>query len=47
MAMPDNDIDFDWDDEEDEREVARHRGRWEPQDDEVESLVDFTDCNED
>lgn len=46
-GFPENDIDDDeWDNDEDEREVAR-QNRWSPEDDEVESLIDFADCNED
>jgi hypothetical protein len=47
-GFPENDIDDDeWDNDEDEREVARQQNRWSPEDDEVESLIDFADCNED
>ena len=47
-GFPENDIDDDeWDNDEDEREVARQKNRWSPEDDEVESLIDFADCNED
>ena len=47
-GFPENDIDEDeWDNDEDEREVARQQNRWSPEDDEVESLIDFADCNED
>lgn len=42
-----NDFEYEtWDDDEDERELARH-SRWEPADDEVESMIDFTDSDED
>jgi hypothetical protein len=48
-GFPETDIDDEeWEDSEDEREYSRHRNsRWEPQDDEVESMVDYTDCDED
>lgn len=44
MAYPDNDIedeDF-WDEDEDEREVRR-QPRWNPREDEIESLIDLAD----
>jgi hypothetical protein len=44
MIDPDND---DWfDEDEDAKELARAE-RWEPQDDEVEGLIDAVDFNED
>lgn len=46
-GFPETDIDDDWEDSEDEREFARQRSRWEPQDDDVESLIDFADGDED
>ena len=45
--FPDNDIDFDWDEDEDERELARSSRRWEPEDDQVEDLIDHADFEED
>ena len=44
MAHPENDIEDEdlWDEEEDEEEVRRQR-RWEPRDDDVESMVDLAD----
>ena len=45
-GFPDTDIDEDWDEDEDSREYSRTE-RWEPQDDEVEAMIDFTDCDED
>lgn len=43
MIIPEND---EWDDDLDEQEAARFE-RWEPHDDEVESLIDSVDFNED
>lgn len=47
MARPDCDIDEEdlWDDETDEQEVRRQR-RWEPNDDEVESMIDLADFDD-
>jgi hypothetical protein len=40
--------DIEWDDDEDEREVAAHSSRrWEPGDDQVEDLIDHADYEED
>jgi len=47
MAYPDNDIDDEdlWDENEDEKEIRRQR-RWEPHDDDVESIVDLADFDD-